>query len=1095
MSYRIGLDIGITSIGWATIKTNEGEMTRIGEMGVRIFDKPENPKDGASLALPRRQARSMRRRLRRHKHRIERIKMLFENTGIMTKVQIDKMYNDFKIQPNVYRLRYEALDRLLAVDEFVRVLIHISQRRGFKSNRKAETSNEKSDTGKLLHAVEHNLHLMEEKGYRTVGEMFYLDFDFQKNKRNKADDYRHTISRQLLQNEISQIFKVQREYGNKYADEMIENEYSSIFASQRCFDQGPGGNSPYGGNQIEKMLGICTFEPEERRAVKASYTFERFMLINKVNTLRIRKTGEGYRQLSMDEKRKIINEAYNTNEIKYSKLRNLLSLASDESFKGLTYGMKSQHDIEKTNFVRLHAYHEIRKAVDLWEIGYIKKLSTEQLNEVGYALTVFKNDIQITEHLIHAGIQPKAIEQLLKLSFDKTGHLSIKAMTKILPYIEQGMDYDKACIEAGYDFRAHSSNIKSIKLPPLDFEHITNPVVKRALSQSIKVINAIVHQYGSPDGINIELAREMSKNFIERGEVQKSMEQNQAVNEKLCERLIHEFGLLSPKGEDIVKLKLYEEQDGWCLYSCKKLDLKRVFYEPGYADIDHIIPYSICFDDSYKNKVLVSGNENRQKGNQLPLEYLHDTPERLDQYLSLIDTMKLPYLKKQNLLKKNISKDEEEEFKDRNLNDTRYITKELANHIRDNLHFAETSDNRAKRVISVNGQVTAYMRRRWGLTKMREEGDLHHTLDAVVIACINDSIIQRVSNYHKHKESLFMGRPTWTDKSSGQIMTRNEYDNTSLVSDHHHFPEPWPNFRNELEARLSPFPEAAIRRRKLHSYDDNEEIKPIFVSRAPRHKSNGQGHLETIRSPKLVENGYTITKTALTNIKYRNGDIEGYYNPESDRLLYTALCNRLSEYGGDAHKAFAVPFYKPTSDGKQGPLVKKIKIIDKSSLGVEINNGKGYANNGSMVRIDVFCKDKKYYFVPIYTADTIKTKLPNRAVTAGKNYENWEVIDDSFGFLFSLYPNDLVRFEHKSGVEVTLVNGDKKMLKEGFMYYCKASISTASISVISHDNSYIIPSLGVKTLISFEKWQIGYLGKMQKVNHEKRLAYDNRKRK
>ena len=74
-------------------------------------------------------------------------------------------------------------------------------------------------------------------------------------------------------------------------------------------------------------------------------------------------------------------------------------------------------------------------------------------------------------------------------------------------------------------------------------------------------------------------------------------------------------------GLDIVKFKLYQEQDGVCLYSGKNLDPSRLF-EPGYADVDHIVPYSRCFDDSYQNKVLVLASENRQKGNRLPYEYL-----------------------------------------------------------------------------------------------------------------------------------------------------------------------------------------------------------------------------------------------------------------------------------------------------------------------------------------------------------------------------------------------------------------------------------------------------------------------------------------
>lgn len=1091
MGYRIGLDIGITSIGWATVNICDGKMMSIGGLGVRIFDKPENPKNGASLALPRRQARSMRRRLRRHKHRLERIKQLIEDKGIMTKEQLSGMYNANQIQPDVYRLRYEALERLLSPEEFVRVLIHIAQRRGFKSNRKSEAVD--ADSGKQLMAIEKNRWLMQQKGYRTVGEMLYRDPSFSQNKRNKEDDYSHTMSRQLLLDEIAQIFLAQRNYDNKFADEETEANYTDIFASQRSFDQGPGGNSVYGGNQIEKMLGHCTFEPEEKRAVKASYTFELFMLLNKINNLRIAKTGEGYRSLTVDERKKLMDEAYLSNEIKYAKLRKILGMSPSETFKGLSYGRKEIAEVEKAVFVKLSAYHEIRKALNKIEKNLIKKLSAEQLDAIGYALTVYKNDVQITQYLVeNVKLKPEIIEQLLPLSFNKTGHLSIKAIKKILPYIKNGMDYDKACLEAGYDFRGHCGSNKGLKLPPIDFNRITNPVVKRALSQSVKVINAIIDRYGSPDSINIELAREMSKNFRERNEAQHSMEQNQAENEKLRQRLIHEFGISNPKGEDIVKFKLYNEQDGLCFYSGKKLNLERVFFDSGYAEVDHIIPYSISFDDSYKNKVLVRGSENRQKGNRLPLEYLQGDPERLERYIILVENSNLPYLKKQRLLKKAVTPQEEEEFKERNLNDTRYITRELANHIRDHLQFAETEYPKLKRVTSVNGQVTAYMRKRWGLTKLRDNGNLHHALDAVVIACIDDGIIQRVSRYHKQKERLFMGQITYVDRSTGEIITREEYDKTHLIKDEGRFPEPWPKFRKEVEARLSADPAGAIRYLGLSAFYDANELKPIFVSRAPRRKNNGQGHLETIRSNRLINDGFTLTKTPLANLKYKNGEIVGYYNPESDLLLYTELCKRLAEYNGDAKKAFSNPIYKPTAEGKPGPIVKKVKILEKSTLGVAVHGGKGYASNGSMVRIDIFKKDGKHYFVPIYAADTVKPTLPNKAVVAGKAYEEWLDMDECAEFLFCLYPNDLIRIEHRKGVNVTLLNGQTRMIKEGFLYYKKASISTASITAISHDNSYEIPSLGIMTLQALEKWQVNYLGEVQKVNREKRLTYEKR---
>ena len=84
MRYAIGLDIGITSVGHAVVELDSNdEPCRFIRLGSRIFDKAENPKNGSSLALPRREARGMRRRLRRLRHRKERIRGMLVAEGVV----------------------------------------------------------------------------------------------------------------------------------------------------------------------------------------------------------------------------------------------------------------------------------------------------------------------------------------------------------------------------------------------------------------------------------------------------------------------------------------------------------------------------------------------------------------------------------------------------------------------------------------------------------------------------------------------------------------------------------------------------------------------------------------------------------------------------------------------------------------------------------------------------------------------------------------------------------------------------------------------------------------------------------------------------
>lgn len=1029
--------------------------------------------------------RGMRRRLRRKHFRKERIKNLIDKYNIMTLSEIDSIYSNSAQLKDIYEISCKALDEKINKEDFVRLLIHLNQRRGFKSNRKVDSDDKKSESGALLKAVQSNKELMQSKNYRTIGEMLYKDDKFAICKRNKSENYSNTFARSDYQDEIEWIFKSQRAFGNPYATEEFEKEYLKIYLSQRSFDDGPGGDSPYGGNQIEKMLGKCTFEKEEFRAVKASYSFEYFNLLSKINGLKIVNAGTK-RELTNDERNQIINLAFSKNSITYSSLRKELKLTDGEYFN-ISYGNKSADEVEKkTKFTYLTAFHTFKKA---YGDSYVT-WSTEKKNNLAYALTVFKNDDKIIEELTKKGFDDAEIQIALTLpSFTKTANLSVKALDKIIPYLEQGLLYNEACESAGYNFKADEKSTGKFlpanpdKAPEL--QELKNPVVRRAVSQTIKVINAIIREYDeSPSFVSIELARELSKNFSDRKEIEKGQKKNQAKNDRIMDRLRNEFGLIQPTGQDLIKLKLWEEQDGICPYSLNPIEINRLF-EVGYTDIDHIIPYSLSFDDSYNNKVLVFSSENRQKGDRIPMQYL--SGERQNEFYLWVDNSNLRYSKKKNLLKENLT-DDLSGFKQRNLQDTQYISRFLLKFLKKYLELAPNNSNRKNTIKAVNGAATAYVRKRWGITKTRANGDVHHAVDAAVIACITEGMIKRISQYSKYHETEYINPKTGEkfdniDKRTGEIINR--------------FPMPYPYFRTELEILCAENPTRLLHENPLPNYATDEELQPIFVSRMQKHKVTGAAHKETIRKS-YEEDGikYSVTKVPLSSLKMKDGEIKNYYNPSSDVLLYNALKARLEEFGGKASQAFKQPFYKPKSDGTQGPLVKKVKVIKKATLTVPVHQGTAVADNGSMVRTDVFfVEGEGYYLVPIYVADTVKDKLPDRAIVANKPYNNWKQMDDN-NFIFSLYPNDLIRVVSKRDMKFSLVNKESTLeknyvTKEDMVYFKGCDISTASIIAINHDNTYKTKGLGVKTLISFEKYQVDILGNITKVVKEKLAIYNN----
>lgn len=1135
MGYRIGLDIGITSVGWSAIEDDaNGNPIRIIDLGSRIFDVAENPKDGSALAKVRRDARGLRRRLRRKRHRVERTKRLLEKYNIITKKELQDMYTNYKFQYNVYELRVLGLDEKLTNRELSRVLISFMKKRGYKSNSKSEETNK--EAGKLLTATKANEELMKDKSYRTVAEMYLKDDKFKfKDKngeyildsngnkqvkiKNSTDDYKSTILRSLILDEIKQILNKQKELNNLVTDSFIE-EYLNIFEGQRNFDDGPGGESPYAGNQIEKMLGNCTFEKDEKRATKATYTFEYFKLLQTLNHIKIITTSinENHersiekRELTCEEKEKIKNLLLSKTTVNFYDIRKELNLSNYSRFNLVTYKSsidfsdESNKEIEKDRKLKeFESYNKIKTALNHIEKNYINRISKEDLDVIGYALTVYKNDDKRIEYIVNNSktVTEEAIKELLPLSFSKVGNLSLKAMKKIIPELEKGLTYDKAVDNVYEDFRGSINTTKKSKLSLKDLEQsISNPVVRRGISQAIKVLNAITLKYnsiyGKPDVVIIELAREMGKNFQDRNKIKKSQEENMNKNEKALE-VIKEYKS-NPTGQDIVKYKLWQEQQNICIYSGKNISIQDLFTEA--VDVDHIIPYSMCFDDSYNNKVLVLASENRQKGNRVPYEYEKAIGRNLEEYEIRINNIIKNPRKKRRLLREKFTREDAKDWKKRNLVDTQYITKIMYNLVKNHLEFSD-SNNFTRKVWTVNGQVTSHIRKRLGIEKIREDGDIHHAIDATIIAITSQNMINKITKYYQYKDGRYMNnKGEFIDLETGEILTAKEYEEKNGI----YFPEPWTNFRKELDIRVNCNSKErmleCLKAEHIYTYDTEQkenELESIFVSRMPRRKVTGPAHLKTIRGLKK-ENGIikSITKTELTKLKLKNGEIEGYpeKNKQDDKLLYNALKEQLIKFGGDAQEAFKNDFYKPRTDGTKGPLVKKVKIEEKVTLGVEFNNGKSIAENGDLIRLDIFyVENEGYYFIPIYISDVVKDKLPTKACVANKSYEQWKEMKDE-NFIFSIYPKDLLHIVGKNKIKLNPSNKDEKSIEvdEVFAYYVKANISSAAISVQTHDDKYKKSSMGIKSLKLLEKYEVDVLGNYHKVKlPEKRLPFNIKK--
>lgn len=1104
VAWTLGLDIGIASVGWAVISDN-----RIINLGVRTFDKAETAKEGSSLNLVRRTTRLMRRRLRRRAWRLTKLARALKKHRVIDDAQF------FKAQTpstqSAWQLRVAALDRSLEREEWARVIYHLCKHRGFHWVSRAEERQAEADSkgegGRVKQGLAATNRLMADKGYRTAAEMVLSEFP--EAQRNKQGDYSKALSRIALGDELTLLFARQRQLGNPLASEELEHAVmgdgdrkSGLFWAQK---------PALSGLNLLKMLGKCTFEKDEYRAPKASFTAERHVWLTRLNNLRIVVDGTT-RPLTAQERQVALPLPYAFDtELTYKRLRSTLTKSgTPESFlfAGLPYPSEAQRgegkgkDPEGSVLVKMPAWQEIRSTLKKagleteWKgmAAAAQDGRPELLDQIGWILSVFKDDDEVRVELAKLALpEPERMtDALLGIRFDKFHSLSLKALRAIVPFMEDGSRYDEACAEAGY----HHSQLHKVGegehkyLPPLysgrdrtgrmvfndELDLPRNPVVLRALNQARKVVNALISRHGSPHAIHIEMARDLSKPFDERKKIKTAQDDYRERNEKDRARFVEHFGR-APTGIEFEKWRLYCEQQGKCAYSIEPLDLHRLL-DKGYVEIDHALPYSRSFDDSKNNKVLVLTRENREKGNRTPYEYLGGAEDTTlwRQFVGFVESTKAYRLaKRSRLLRKNFSSKEAEEFRERNLNDTRYICRFFKNYVERYLKLSNESG--AKRCVVVSGQLTSFLRARWGLLKVRAENDRHHALDAVVVAACSHSMVKRLADYSRRKE-LDQVRSGFVDLETGEIV-----DPVMFQQLREHFPEPWPNFRHELEARLKIDDPALLRAEveRLGTYPDEAlaALRPLFVSRAPQRRNSGAAHKDTIygQPERLKKEGSVTQKVALTSLTMK--DIDDLIDPHRNEKLYAAIRERLAEHGGKGDKAFPSvnPLRKPDRQGNPtGPIVRTVTLVIDKLSGIPVRGG--IAKNESMLRIDIFSKAGKFHLVPVYVHHAVADSLPNKAVVAYKDEDQWTVIDDSFNWLFSLYPNDLVRITLKSACH--------------FGYYGSCNRSTGAINLWTHDRNTasgkdgMIESIGVKTALKLEKFEVDVLGNIFPARPEPR---------
>ncbi len=559
---------------------------------------------------------------------------------------------------------------------------------------------------------------------------------------------------------------------------------------------------------------------------------------------------------------------------------------------------------------------------------------------------------------------------------DDYGSLSSKAIRKILPHLKDGLEYSVACEYAGYRHSKGSltkeeieNNVLKDKLELLPRNSLRNPVVEKILNQMVNVVNTIIDEYGKPDEIRIELARELKKSAKEREEMTKSINETTRLHEGYVKVLQGEpFYLEHVSRNDIIRYKLYEEleMNGYkTLYSNTYIPREKLFSKE--FDIEHIIPQAKLFDDSFSNKTLEVRQVNLDKGNATAMDFVNEKygAQAVEEYVARIENLYnkkvISKTKRDKLLMKEA--DIPSGFINRDLRDSQYIAKKAREILEEIVRF----------VVPTTGSITDRLREDWqlvdvmqelnwnkynqlGLTEIIEGRDgqrirrikdwtkrndhRHHAMDALTIAFTKRSFIQYLNNLNARVQKgvddyidLDMVELSLLDKDQRSAavygIERKELHRDSHGKLRFNSPMPLEEFRAEAKRQLEAVLVSIKAKNKVVTQNVNVSKTKNGRNKKVQLTPRGQLHLETVfGSCKRY-----VTKEEKVNASFNVEKI----NTVANKRYRDALLARLQQFDGDAKKAFTgkdsldkIPIWLDDLHTIQVP--EKVKIVAFETL-------------------------------------------------------------------------------------------------------------------------------------------------------------------
>lgn len=1004
----LGITCGIATVGWAVIETKPGALA-ITAAGVWSFDTPETPKDHTPLNALRQRYRGQRTVIRRRRQRMSAIRLLFHESGLLPDANRDVL-----VHPglNPWDLRAAAFERSLTGPELAVALGHIAVHRGFKSNRKRAAGANDSETSRMKKAIAATQARLQQ--YRTVGLMFANDPEFRARKRNKGD-FTRSVLRIDLEHEVRQIFIEQRRRHNPLASATLEESFNAI-----AFHQNAMGDSAH-------LVGTCRFEPAEKRTARRGYAYEMFRLLSRLANITISEDGKRAR-LDAGMIRLVADDFGATRKISYRAIRDRLKLGQDVRFVGVQAKDETQDVVARQGNAAEGTY-TLRRIVgpEGWQFLMANPVLRDRIAEV---LTFRNEPASIRAGLAEAGLQDPVLDAVMigveggaTSQFTGAGHLSAKAARRLLPALRNGVGYFEACEAAGYDHDAPGL---------VSLEDVRNPVARKAVTEAVKLIRAVIRQYGHPDAIHVGLMRDIGKSADERGEITRGIEaQNKRREASRLE--LDELLARDTKPGELLRYELWKEQGGRCLYTDTYIDAAWIAAGDNTVQVSHILPWSRFGDDSFVNKTLCLARAGQAKRDRTAWEWFEAEALDWDGFVARVEACKGMKPAKQNgfYLRKNAA-EIEATFRNRHLSDTRYIARLLL------LYLGQTYPE-VRQVRARASQLTGKLRRAWGLSDLKHDEDgkrladlRHRAVDAMVLASITERALEEMALAAREAERL--GSPRGFD--------------FSLVD------PPAEGFRDVVR----------------------EVTGGIFPARAERRRVDGETHAATI---KRITDDAVFERKPVERLTL--GDLENIPVPAPYRAIKDPqkLRNEMV-----TTLRLWIERGRPKDDpprSAKGDLIRKVRVASGEDVRVPVRGGS--ADRGEIARVDVFSKPantgkRRFYLVPVYPhqiADRGRyPQPPDRAVVPGAAESEWAKMHGDAAFLFSLFPHSLVEVAKPDG---EVIRG----------YFKGIDRATGAIAIGLAENMQAKPvRVGSKTLREFDKLKVDRLGRITRVEREVR---------